>query len=201
VPNAARLVAAGVLASGALALGALALGALAPGALARAGAQPPRAPQVKTEYDEYTDSTTRSLSAYVLVDTSVAPPDTFAVELRQRWKGRGTTAPVAPVELGLGRTLAPGRRATRSLMGTGTRRPTVTLQLDGARRIRLERSEYVSNAGDTMTFETARYWLSAADLRRVAECNELRVWLGDRELWVDQAWRRVAADMVAGQAR
>jgi hypothetical protein len=50
-----------------------------------------------------------------------------------------------------------------------------------------------------MTFETARYRLSAADLRRIAECKELRVWVGDRELWIDPGWRRVAADMVAGQ--
>jgi hypothetical protein len=76
---------------------------------------------------------------------------------------------------------------------------TVVFVVDGARRIRLERTEYVSNAGDVMTFETARYRLSAADLRRIAECKELRVWVGDRELWIDPGWRRVAADMVAGQ--
>ena len=82
-------------------LAALAL--LVSSALARASAQATRGPAMKTEYDELTDSTTRSFSAYAIVDTSFTPPDTFAVELVQRWKGRATTAPVAAVELGLGR--------------------------------------------------------------------------------------------------
>jgi hypothetical protein len=155
-----------------------------------------RRPQVKTEYDELTDSTTRSLSAYVIVDTSVTPPDTFAVELTQRWKGRGLTAPVAAVELGLGRTRLHGPPAPRRLMT----KPTVVFLVDGTRRIRLERTEYVSNAGDVMAFETARYRLSPGDLRLIAACRNLRVWIGDRELWIDPAWRVVVADMVAGQA-
>lgn len=181
-----------------------ALASLALGALSRASAQEPpgrpaRGPEVKVEYDALTDSTTRSLSAYAVVDTSLAPPDTFAVELSQRWKGRGAVAPVAAVELGLGRTRAEGLRASGLLRPSASRPPTVVLLLDGARRIRLEQSEYVSNAGGRLTFETARYRMSPAELRLVAGCRALRVWVGGRELWIDPAWRGVAADMVAGQ--
>jgi hypothetical protein len=160
----------------------------------------PRGPLVKTEYDDLTDSTTRSLSAYAIVDTSLTRPDTLAVELLQRWKGRGAVAPVAAVELGLGRTRVEGLPASRTLMRTASGRPAVVFVLDGGRRIRLEQSEYASNGGAAMTFETARYRLSAGDLRLIAESKELRVRVGDRDLWIDPAWRRVAADMVAGQA-
>jgi hypothetical protein len=103
------------------------------------------------------------------------------------------------VELGLGRARPAGLSATRALSWNMRRRPSVVFLLDGVRRIRLEQDEYVSNGGATMTFETARYRLAPADLRRIAECREIRVWVGDRELWIDPAWRGVAAEMVAGQ--
>jgi hypothetical protein len=164
-----------------------------------AGAQARTGPEVKVDYDQVTDSTTRSVSAYAIVDTSVTPPDTFAVELSQRWKGRGTAPPVAAVELALGRARAEGLHAARSLLWNGTRRPAVVFLLDGARRIRLEQSEYVSNGGGTITFETARYRLAPADLRRIAAAAALRVQVGDRELWIDPAWRHVVADVVALQ--
>jgi hypothetical protein len=159
-----------------------------------------RATQVTTEYDPTTDSTTRSLAAYVIVDTSLTPPDTLAVELSQRWKGRALTAPVASVELGLGRTRAEGLRANRTPLWNTRRRPAVVFLLEGAARVRLEQTEYVSNGGERTTFETARYQISPADLRLIAECKELRVRVGDRELWLDPVWRRVVAEMVAGQA-
>jgi hypothetical protein len=165
---------------------------------------------MKTEYDSLADSTTRHVSAYAIVDTSLTPPDTFALELSQRWRGRGTAAPVAPVDLGLGRTRAEGLRGSgggdgRSLLWPAPRRPTVLFLLDGpdgARRVRLEQTEYASDAGRSggMTFETAWYRISPGDLRRLAESTQLRVRVGDRELWLDPAWRSVAAEMVAGQA-
>ena len=185
---------------------ALALACLAPGPRANAQTSPDsatRGPRVRVEYDERTDSTTRSLSAYAIVDTSATPPDTFALELSQGWKGRGTVAPVAAVEVGLGRTRAEGFLAGKSPLGNAPRGAAVVFLLDGTRRIRLERAEYVSNAPSAagrITFETARYRMSAADLRLIAECAALRVRIGDRELWIDPAWRRVAAEMVAGQA-
>ena len=183
----------------------VALACVTPGPLSQAYAQArpdsvARGPEVRMEYDELADSTTRRLSAYAIVDTSLTPPDTFAVELSQRWRGRGTAAPVGPVELGLGRTRAEGLRGGRSLLGTTPRRAAVVFLLDGTRQVRLEQTEYVSDAGRTMTFETAWYRLSHADLRRIAECRELRVRVGDRELWIDPAWRTVAAEMAAGQA-
>jgi hypothetical protein len=153
-----------------------------------------------TEYNDVTDSTTHSLSAFALVDTLAAPPDTFAVELSQRWKGRGTVAPVAPVELALGRARAEGLRASRTIAANGRRSPAVVFLLDGTRRIRLEQDEYVSNGGERLTFETARYRISPTELRLIAECQELRVRVGDRELWIDPAWRHVAADMLAAQS-
>ena len=182
----------------------VALACVAPAPLSQAYAQArpdsvTRA-EVKTEYDELADSTTRRVSVYAIVDTSLAPPDTIAVELSQRWRGRGTAAPVGPVELGLGRTRVGGLRAGGSLLGATPKRPAVVFLLDGARRIRLEQTEYVSDGGRTMTFETARYRMSSADLRHIAESRELRVRVGDRELWIDPAWRRVAAEMLAGQA-
>jgi len=178
------------------------------GALAQANAQtspdsvvrrlPSR--EIRTEYDSLTDSTTRSLSAYVVVDTSRTPPDTFAMELVQRWRGRGSVAPVGAVELGLGRSRLSGLAAARSLLSPYVGRPVLVFLLDGARRIRLPQAEYVSNAGATSTFETARYQLSSTDLRRIAEAATIRLWIGDRELWIDDAWRSVAAAMLAGQA-
>jgi hypothetical protein len=178
---------------------------LAPGPRSQAHAQATpdsvvRSRVVRTEYDELTDSTTRRVSAYAVVDTTRTPPDTFAVELSQRWRGRGAAAPVGAVELGLGRTRAEGLRGGRSLLGSAPRRPPVVFLLDGARRIRLEQTEYASDAGRVVTFETAWYRMAPADLRRVAASTALRVWVGDRELWVDPAWRAVAAAMVAGQA-
>ncbi|AHG91691.1 hypothetical protein J421_4154 [Gemmatirosa kalamazoonensis] len=163
--------------------------------------QPARGdPHPKTEYDAFTDSTTRSVSVYAIVDTTLAPPDSFAVELVQRWKGRGTSPPSdAPLELGLGRTSAGGLTVSRALKPSGPGRAAVVFLLDGGRRIRLEQSEYVSNGGERMTFETARYRISTADLRRVAESQELRVRIGERELWIDPGWRRVAAEMVGGR--
>ena len=177
-------------------------------ARAQAPVQPPadsvvrRLPsrEIRTEYDSLTDSTTRSFSAYVVVDTSVTPPDTFAVELRQRWRGRGEVAPSAPVELGLGRSRATGLRTDRSPLSPAARRPDVVFLLDAGRRIRLQQAEYVSNAGARSTFETARYWLSSPDLRRIAGATAIRLWVGDRELWIEPAWRSVAAAVAAGQA-
>ena len=52
-----------------------------------------------------------------------------------------------------------------------------------------------------ITFETAWYRIAPADLRRIAEARELRVRVGDRELWIDPAWRGVAAEMVTGQSQ
>src|SRR5437868_10238941 len=103
-----------------LAAALMVLALLASSALSRANAQATpdsvrRGPKVTLEYDTVTDSTTRSLSAFAFVDTTVTPPDSIAVELLQRWKGRGTTAPVASVELGLGRTHAAGVHAARFL--------------------------------------------------------------------------------------
>jgi hypothetical protein len=170
---------------------------------AQASAQPPvqtpRDPEVKTEYDAGVDSTTRSVSAYAVVDTSVAPPDTFALELTQRWKGQGSVASGGPLELGLGRTLPQGLAAARSILRGAAGRPDVVFVLDGARRVRLERDQYVSNAGERLTFETARYRISVADLRRVAEAKELRLLVGARELWLDPGWRRVAAEVVGSR--
>ena len=168
---------------------------------ARVSAQPPAQaphdPEVKTEYDAVVDSTTRSVSAYAIVDTSVAPPDTFALELIQRWKGQGTAAPGGPIELGLGRTLPQGLPAARSILRGAAGRPDVVFLLDDGRKVRLERDQYVSNAGERLTFETARYRISVADLRRVAEARELRLLVGTRQLWLDPGWRRVAAEVVA----
>ena len=154
---------------------------------------------VRTEYDSLADSTTRRVSAYAIVDTSLAPPDTFAVELSQRWRGQHTTAPVGPFDLGLGRTRAEGLRPGRSLLRSPPRRPDVVFVLDGGRRVRLEQTEYASDGGRVMTFETGWYRISPADLRRVAESRELRVRVADQELWIDPAWRSVAAEMLAGQ--
>ena len=159
-----------------------------------------RSRTMQTEYDERTDSTTRRVSAYAVVDTTRTPPDTFAVELSQRWRGRGTDAPVGALELGLGRTRATGLRGGRSILGSLPRRPAVTFLVDGGRRIRLEQGEYASDAGPLVTFETAWYRVAPGDLRRIAESRELRVQVGDREFWIDPAWRRVAADMLAGQS-
>jgi hypothetical protein len=183
----------------------VALACVAPVPLSHAFAQTtpdslPRGREAATAYDELADSTTRRVSVYAIVDTSRTPPDTFAVELSQRWRGRGTTAPVESVELGLGHTRVEGLRAGQSLLWSTPRRPAVVFLLDGARRIRLEQTEYASDGGRVMTFETARYRISPADLRRIAEARELRVRVGDRELWIDPAWRTVAAEMVAGQA-
>ena len=171
-------------------------------AVSRAPAQTPpdtaaHGARVRTEYDDATDSTTRSVSAYVVVDTSLAPPDTLAVELVRRWKGRGTVAPDAPVELGLGHTRVEGMPAGKSLLGGTIDRSAVVFLLDGTRRIRLERAEYVSSAGARITFETARYRISPADLRRIADCQTLRVQVGGRELWIDPGWRRVVAELLA----
>jgi len=160
-------------------------------------AQAPREPEVKTEYDAVVDSTTRSVSAYAVVDTSVAPPDTFALELIQRWKGpAAASAQSGPIELGLGRTLPQGLPAARSILRGAAGRPDVVFVLDGARRVRLERDQYVSNAGERLTFETARYRIAVADLRRVAEARELRLLVGTRALWLDPGWRRLAAEVV-----
>lgn len=175
---------------------------LAAGPRAHAQAPPDSAVRGRlmiTEYDELADSTTRRVSAYALVDTSRAPPDTFAVELRQRWRGRDAAAPVAAVELGIGRTRAEGLRGGRSLLGSAPRRPAVAFLVDGARRVRLEQSEYASDAGRVPTFETAWYRMTPAELQRVAAARELRVQVGDRELWLDPAWRAVAAAMAAGR--
>jgi hypothetical protein len=188
---------------------AVALACLAPAPRARAQTRPDsagadsvvRRMEVKVEYDSLADSTTRRISAYAVVDTTPVPPDTFAVELSQRWRGRGTPAPVGPVELGLGRTRAAGLRGGRSFLGATPRRPAVVFVIDGARQVRLEQSEYASDAGRVVTFETAWYRVSPGDLRRIAESRELRVRVGDRELWIDPAWRRVAAEMLAGQGR
>lgn len=185
-------------------LAALACAALsAPAPRAHAQAAPDsavRSRTMQTEYDERTDSTTRRVSAYAVVDTTRTPPDTFAVELSQRWRGRGTDAPVGALELGLGRTRATGLRGGRSILGSTPRRPAVTFVVDGGRRIRLEQGEYASDAGALVTFETAWYRVTPGDLRRIAEARELRFQVGDREFWIDPAWRRVAADMLAGQS-
>lgn len=188
---------------------ALAVACLAPAAGAHAQTRPDSARsdsvvrrlEVKVEYDSLADSTTRRISAFAVVDTSRTPPDTFALELSQRWRGRGTPAPVGAVELGIGRTRAEGLRGGRSLLGATPRRPAVVFVIDGARQVRLEQSEYASDAGRVITFETAWYRLSAGDLRRLAESRELRVRVGERELWIDPAWRRVAAEMAAAQGR
>ncbi len=182
----------------------VALACCAPWPLARARAQATpdsvvRRREVRTEYDELADSTTRRVSAYVFVDTTRTPPDTFAVELSQRWRGRGTPAPVGPLELGIGRMRVEGLRGGRSFLAGTPRRPAVVFLVDGGRRIRLEQGEYASDAGRVVTFETAWYRISPADLRRVAETHELRVQVGDRELWIDPAWRGVAAEMLARQ--
>lgn len=157
-------------------------------------------PEVVLAYDERTDSTTLRVSAYAIVDTSRTPPDTFAVELRQQWRGRETIPPVGSVELGIGRTRTTGLRGGRSVLGGNPRQAAVVLMLASGRQIRLERNEYASDAGRAVpTFETAWYRIPPADLRRVAETREIRVRVGDRELWVDPGWRNVVADVVAGQ--
>lgn len=155
---------------------------------------------VVTEYDERTDSTTRRVSAYALVDTSRTPPDTFALELRQMWRGPGPVARGGPIDLGVGRTRAEGLRGGRSLLGSVPRPPLVVL-LDEGRPIRLAQAEYTSDGGRVPTFETAWYRVSAADLRRIAASGTLRVRIGDRELWIDAAWRAVAAELLADPPR
>jgi hypothetical protein len=87
--------------------------------------------------------------------------------------------------------------AGRSLLGGAVDRAAVVFLLDGTRRIRLERAEYVSSAGARITFETARYRISPADLRRIADAQTLRVQVGGRELWIDPGWRRVVAELLA----